>query len=229
MLIGTLAFGGATGVHANTEGDNPTSTPSAACDPLKEDNCSPLEITKTMHDKEVRIITYEGSNTICAVTKVGRGGGSACTTTDSQEIMIMQGGSLNDDGSWTFDTVVVDPQKRIGGMRVDFKDDVSVSSPSMEGGLYAYGFYEKDPQDIVVIGKNATVLADIKLMEPPSTEPIDEPVDSDLPITNDFVEGANDFDHDKVKKDACNFELSEEFKDVPNPNPDSNCPPTPTP
>ena len=34
-------------------------------------------------------------------------------------------------------------------------------------------------------------------------------------INNDYVAGANDFDHDKVKADADGFQLSDEFSAVP--------------
>jgi len=34
-------------------------------------------------------------------------------------------------------------------------------------------------------------------------------------IKNDYVAGANDFDHDKVKADADAYELTDEFKDLP--------------
>jgi NitT/TauT family transport system substrate-binding protein len=36
-------------------------------------------------------------------------------------------------------------------------------------------------------------------------------------IKNDFVEAANDFDHEKVKNDAMSFQLSPEFEAVPEP------------
>ena len=41
---------------------------------------------------------------------------------------------------------------------------------------------------------------------------------TDAVIKNDFVAGANDFDHDQVKSDATSFELSEVYAAVPEPD-----------
>lgn len=40
---------------------------------------------------------------------------------------------------------------------------------------------------------------------------------TDAVIKNDFIAGANDFDHDKVKSDATSFQLSEVYAAVPEP------------
>jgi len=41
-------------------------------------------------------------------------------------------------------------------------------------------------------------------------------------IKNDYVAGANDFDHDKVKSDADGFQLSAEFSALPAPSPEAS-------
>jgi len=41
-------------------------------------------------------------------------------------------------------------------------------------------------------------------------------------IKNDYVAGANDFDHDKVKADADGFQLSAEFSALPAPSPEAS-------
>ncbi len=41
-------------------------------------------------------------------------------------------------------------------------------------------------------------------------------------IKNDYVAGANDFDHDKVKADADGFQLSAEFEALPAPSPEAS-------
>ena len=44
-----------------------------------------------------------------------------------------------------------------------------------------------------------------------------DPVDAAAVVSNDYVAGANDFDHDQVLKDATDFQLSEAFAAVPMP------------
>ena len=44
-----------------------------------------------------------------------------------------------------------------------------------------------------------------------------DPVDATTVVFNDYVDGANDFDHDQVIKDATDFQLSEGFAAVPMP------------
>jgi NitT/TauT family transport system substrate-binding protein len=41
-------------------------------------------------------------------------------------------------------------------------------------------------------------------------------------IKNDWIAGANDFDHDKVKADADGFQLSAEFSALPAPSPEAS-------
>jgi NitT/TauT family transport system substrate-binding protein len=41
-------------------------------------------------------------------------------------------------------------------------------------------------------------------------------------IKNDWIAGANDFDHDKVKADADGFQLSDEFSALPAPSPEAS-------